>query len=156
MTPDQAVAREAIAHTQSVYNTEGDRGRFDGLLATFAADGVLELDRGVFTGREEICAALSPAVDAKRAEARAADGPRIFLRHNLTTRRIEFRGPGEADAWTYFFVVTPIGLDHCGVYVDRFVRQGEQWLIANRRVKIDWQAANSAILSRSGASPSNE
>jgi hypothetical protein len=30
--------------------------------------------------------------------------------------------------------------------VDRFVRQGERWLIARRRVKIDWQAENSAIL----------
>ena len=149
MTPEQAVAREAIAHTQSVYNTEGDRGRLDGLLDTFTADGVLELDRGVFNGRDEIRAALSPAVDAKRAEARTADGPRIFLRHNLTTRRIEFRGEEEADAWTYFFVVTPIGLDHCGVYVDRFVRRDDRWLLANRRVKIDWQAENSALLSRS-------
>jgi hypothetical protein len=95
-----------------------------------------------------IRAALSPAVDAKRAEARTDDAPRVFLRHNLTTRRIEFRGPTEADAWTYFFVMTPIGLDHCGVYVDRFVRQGDQWLIASRRVKIDWRAENSSMLQR--------
>jgi hypothetical protein len=148
MTPDQLLAREAIAHTQSVYNTEGDRGRLDGLLATFTDDGVLELDRGVFTGRAEIRAALSPAVDAKRTEAGADGGPRVFLRHNLTTRRIEFRGPAEADAWTYFFVMTPVGLDHCGVYVDRFVQQGDQWLIASRRVKIDWRAENSSILHR--------
>src|SRR5437868_6381329 len=53
MTPDQLLAREEIAHTQAVYNTEGDRGRIDGLLATFIDDGVLELDRGVFTGTAE-------------------------------------------------------------------------------------------------------
>jgi hypothetical protein len=156
MTPDQLLAREAIAHTQSVYNTEGDRGRLDGLLATFTEDGVLELDRGVFTGREQIRAALSPAVDAKRAEATAAGGPRVFLRHNLTTRRIEFRSATAADAWTYFFVMTPIGLDHSGVYVDRFVQRGDRWLIASRRVKIDWQAENSAIPGRDRRSASRQ
>jgi hypothetical protein len=148
MTPDQLLAREAIAHTQSVYNNEGDRGRLDGVLATFTEDGVLEFYRGVFTGREQIRAALSPAVDAKRAEAVDGDQSPVFLRHNLTTRRIEFRSATEADAWTYFFVMTPIGLDHCGVYVDSFVLQGDQWLIAKRRVKIDWLAENSMLQER--------
>ncbi|MCW2580422.1 MAG: hypothetical protein JWR82_2023 [Blastococcus sp.] len=144
MTPDELLAREAIAYTQSVYNTEGDRGRLDGLLATFTEDGVLELDRGGFRGREAIRGALSGAVEKKRGEA--AEGRRLFLRHHLTTRRVEFAGEAAADVWTYFFVMTPVGLDHSGVYVDRFVRQGERWLIARRRVKIDWQAENSAIL----------
>jgi hypothetical protein len=151
MTPEELLAREAIAHTQSIYNSEGDRGRLDGLLETFTDDGVLELDRGEFVGREAIRGALSGAVEAKRREAAAAPeagGPRLFLRHNLTTRRIEFTGDGEADVWTYFFVMTPIGLDHSGVYVDRFVRREDRWLIARRRVKIDWQAENSSILGR--------
>jgi SnoaL-like domain len=152
MTPEQLLAREAIAHTQSVYNTEGDRGRLDELLETFTEDGVLELDRGAYTGREAIRGALSPAVDAKKAEVGAPGGPRIFLRHNLTTRRIEFRSGTEADAWTYFFVMTPIGLDHCGVYVDRFVARDGRWLIARRRVKIDWAADTSTIL----AAPSGD
>jgi hypothetical protein len=152
MTPEQVLAREAITHTQSVYNTEGDRGRLDGLLLTFTEDGVLELDRGEFRGREAIRGALSGAVDQKRREAAAGPpvgAPRLFLRHHLTTRRIEFRGEDEADVWTYFFVMTPVGLDHAGVYVDHFVRQGDRWLIARRRVKIDWQSAGSSILGRS-------
>ena len=147
MTPDEVLAREAIAHTQSVYNSEGDRGRLDGLLLTFTEDGALVLDRGEFRGREAIRGALSGAVDAKRKEAAA--GRQLFLRHHLTTRRIEFDGDAAADVWTYFFVMTPVGLDHSGVYVDRFVRQGERWLIARRRVKIDWQSEDSAILGRS-------
>jgi len=150
MTPEQVIAREAIIHTQSVYNTEGDRGRLEGLVQTFTEDGVLELDRGVFSGREEISRALSAAVEDKRQEAATAGQEdsvaRIFLRHNLTTRRIEFLGAEEADVWTYFFVITPIGLDHSGVYVDRFVRRDDRWLIARRRVKIDWQSEHSTIL----------
>jgi hypothetical protein len=150
MTPEQVIAREAIIHTQSVYNTEGDRGRVEGLVQTFTVDGVLELDRGVFSGREEISRALSEAVEDKRQEAATAGQggsvARNFLRHNLTTRRIEFLGAEEADVWTYFFVMTPIGLDHSGVYVDRFVRRDDRWLIARRRVKIDWQSEHSTIL----------
>src|SRR5829696_1168005 len=142
MTPEEVLGREGIAHTQSIYNTEGDRGRLDGLLLTFTEDGVLELDRGEFRGRDAIRGALSGAVEDKRKEA--ASGRRLFLRHHLTTRRIEFAGEAAADAWTYFFVMTPVGLDHSGVYVDHFVRQGERWLIARRRVKIDWQSENSA------------
>jgi hypothetical protein len=150
MTPEQLLAREAIAHTQSIYNTEGDRGRLDGLLLTFTVDGVLELDRGTFKGRDAIRSALSTAVDEKRREAAdpVPGAARVFLRHNLTTRRVEFVSDDEADVWTYFFVMTPIGLDHSGVYVDRFVRQGESWLIARRRVKVDWQSDDSTILSR--------
>ena len=146
MTPEELLAREAIAHTQSVYNTEGDRGRLDGLLSAFTPDGVLELDRGSFTGHDEIRAALSPTVAAGRSRAADPGASRVFLRHHLTTRRIRFRSDTEADAWTYFLVTTPIGLDHCGVYVDRFVARDGAWLIAHRRVKIDWRSPDSLVL----------
>ncbi|WP_181783581.1 nuclear transport factor 2 family protein [Pseudonocardia pini] len=142
MTPDQLLATEAIRYTQSVYNTEGDRGRVDALLEAFLPEGVLEFHGTAHEGREAIRAALSPKAAAVRSTA--ADTPRrVFLRHNLTTSRIEFDGADAADAWTYFMVVSPIGLDHTGVYVDRFVRRGDRWLLARRRVKIDWAAPDS-------------
>jgi uncharacterized protein (TIGR02246 family) len=144
MTPEEAAAVAAIRHTQSVYNTEGDRGRADGLLDTFTEDGVLEFHGRAHQGREAIRAALSPAVDANRE--RHAPG---FVRHNLTTCRVELDGPDAANAWTYFMVVTPIGLDHTGRYVDRFRREGGRWLLAHRRVTIDWAAAESAQQGRS-------
>jgi hypothetical protein len=142
MTPEQLLATEAIRHTQSVYNTEGDRGRVDGLLAAFLPEGVLEFHGTAHEGREAIRAALSPRADAVLSTA--PDGPRrVFLRHNLTTSRIEFDGEDAADAWTSFMVMSPIGLDHTGVYVDRFVRRDDRWLLARRRVKIDWAAPGS-------------
>ena len=147
MTPDQVLAREAIVHTQSVYNAEGDRGRVEGLLRTFTEDGVLEFFRGTFEGRDAIRGALSASVDEKRGQAAhpLPGAAPAFLRHHMTTRRIEFVDDHQADVWTYFFVMTPIGLDHCGVYIDRFLRQGEQWLIARRRVKIDWRSDASTL-----------
>jgi hypothetical protein len=140
MTPDQAVAAQAIAHTQSVYATEGDRGRLDGLVTAFTEDGVLEFHGGRHEGHAAIKASLEGGLAVPRE--RFAD-TRGFVRHNLTTRRIEFDGPDAADVFTYFMVMTPLGLDHTGRYVDRFVRSGERWLIAHRRVTLDWAAAGS-------------
>jgi hypothetical protein len=146
MTPEEALAREEIRYTQSVYNSEGDRGRIDGLVTAFTDDGVLELDHGVFKGHDAIRAALRPLADDKRAGTGDADGPKVFVRHNLTTSRVEFVSGGEANAWTYFQVVTPVGLDHVGVYVDRFVKAGERWLLTHRRVKVDWISERSTIV----------
>lgn len=142
MTPDQAAAVRAIEHTQAVYTTEGDRGRIDGLLTAFTPDGVLEFHGRAHVGHPAIRAALTPTVDA--GDRRSAG--RVFLRHHLTTRRVEFDGPDDADAWTYFLVINPIGVDHAGVYVDRFARIADRWLISHRRVKIDWAAPESRQL----------
>src|SRR5262249_53752916 len=66
------------------------------------------------------------------------------VRHNLTTMHIELDpdlrgGKGRI----YFFVLTNFGPDHAGVYIDRYVRDGEEWLIAAREVRIDWRVAGS-------------
>jgi SnoaL-like domain len=151
MTLDDLLIREAIRYTMSVYNTEGDRGRIDGLASAFCEDGVLDFNDGhQAVGREAIVAALSPDVDAKRSEQGRGGGRndvKPFLRHNLTTCRIEL-GDGEAHSWTYFQVVTRAGLDHAGVYVDRFVPVGDRWLIKERRVKIDWSSPDSTMIGR--------
>jgi SnoaL-like domain len=143
MSPDEAVAREAIRYTMSVYNTAGDRGRIDEMSSAFTEDGVLELDGVRFGGRQAIVVRLGQTVDSTHAHTPAGATP--FVRHNLTTCRIELTGETTADAWTYFNVVTPIGLDHCGVYVDRFVRVDDRWLIGHRRVKVDWRDPRSVM-----------
>ena len=35
------------------------------------------------------------------------------------------------------------GPDHCGVYTDTFRRVGDDWLIAERRVRTEWNAPES-------------
>jgi SnoaL-like domain len=151
MTLDDLLAREEIRYTMSVYATAGDRGRVDELVTAFTEDGVLMAAEGQegIKGRAAILAALGGSVDAARSEHSAggpAAGVKLFLRHNLTTSRIELTGPDSANAWTYFNVVTPAGFDHCGVYVDRFTKVDDRWLIAERRVKIDWHSPNSTMI----------
>ena len=139
MTPEQARASEAIRQTQALCATAGDRGRVEQMLDAYTDDGELELHTGVFRGKAAIGGALGQVVD-DASGAGAPPGARYFLRHHLTTSHIEFAAGDTANVRTYFLVMTPAGLDHCGVYTDRFVARGERWLIAYRRVRIDWMS----------------
>ncbi len=142
MTPEQATAREAIRHTMSIYNTEGDRGRLEGLASAFFEDGVLETPTGTHRGRAAIVEGLSGGVLRRARDPKGGVG---FVRHNLTTSRIEFDSDTEARCWTYFIVFTKFGPDHMGTYIDHFRKSGDRWLIANRRVKLHWNNPESTF-----------
>jgi hypothetical protein len=143
MDVEELLARESIRDTLASYNFSGDRGRVDLLAEAFTDDGVLEFEGGAHHGREAIVAALSPSADDRRSGHES--GQPFFLRHNLTSNRIEFTGADTARSWTYFQVMTPIGIDHCGVYVDELRKTGERWLISSRRVKLDWRSPDSLM-----------
>ena len=66
-----------------------------------------------------------------------------FIRHHLSTSQIELSGPDSATARTYWVAYSDIGPDHCGYYVDVFRKTGERWLIAHRKVRLDWRAPHS-------------
>lgn len=144
MTDEEVRAREAIRRTQALYNAAGDRGRIAELVGAFTDDGVLEVDQGVFRGKAAIAGFLGGVARTSGGGAGADAGAgarpagRHFVRHNLTTCHIELTGPATADARTYFLVMTPIGVDHAGVYTDKFVARGPDWLIAYRRVRLDY------------------
>jgi hypothetical protein len=42
----------------------------------------------------------------------------------------------------YFFVITDIGLDHWGRYVDRYVVEDNRWKFAARQVTVDGWSPN--------------
>lgn len=161
MTIDDLLAREAIRHTLASYNVLGDRLKVTDLLGCFTEDGVLDLAGtggpllegreaigGFFTGMgkpskpaakaEGAEPAPPPLAESKPAEAK----PRPFVRHHISTCHIELTGADEADVRTYFAVWTNIGPDHCGVYIDRFRKVGDQWLIAHRQPRVDWTSPN--------------
>ena len=102
-----------------------DVGQRGGLLARHVVDGLVEV-----TVEDVPLQALDEAVlvDGRGAEQHPFDVP------------------DDADAWTYFHVFTPLGHDHCGVYVDRFTKHGERWLISHRRIKIDWVHPGSLVI----------
>jgi hypothetical protein len=147
VTPEEALAREEIRYTLSVYNNAGDRGQVEELSRAFTIDGVLEFPGSRLVGRKAIAEGLGGTVALNRSIADRTDAARPLVRHHLTTSRVELVSDAEAVGWTYFTVITNIGLDHCGVYADRFTRTDDRWLISLRRVKIDWRDPRSQMAS---------
>jgi hypothetical protein len=69
-----------------------------------------------------------------------------FAQHCLSTSRIDFAGPRSAQAQTYWFVLTDVGPDHAGYYLDDFEEVGGRWLIAWRRVRKRWHDPESVFV----------
>jgi hypothetical protein len=135
----ELIAREGIRDTIARYAHLVDRGRIDELLELFTADGVLEAgDLPPARGREAIRALLT----ATKARLAAA-GSRPWIRHHVSSVRIDLEGPVAATAGSYFLAVTERGPDHWGRYRDRIVESGGRWLFAHRRVRVDGRAPGS-------------
>jgi 3-phenylpropionate/cinnamic acid dioxygenase small subunit len=142
MTLDELLAREGIRKTIAAYTVAGDRLRTEDFVAVFTEDGVLETD-GVpqedafrYQGRE----ALRAWMDRWKTPAGAAPVHQAsFIRHHLATCHIELTGADTASARTYWTAYTDLGPDHCGYYVDEFRKVGDAWLIARRRIRLDWR-----------------
>ena len=138
MSNDQAADRTQIQYTMAVYCNSVDSGDVEGVVSVFLPDGRLELSSGTkAAGRDAIRAFYTPVIGPARPD-RAPDGSLPLLRHNLTTSRVEFVDADTAQGWTYFMSLTKHGLDHAGRYIDTFRRQGERWLIADRRIAAEW------------------
>jgi hypothetical protein len=134
MTDDEMRAREAIRYTLELYNRNADSADYDRHCEVFQADAqMIVQNRSPLKGVEAIVGAMKAG-----AEKRGASVSGCFQRHNLTTTMIEFTSKSEATVITYILVVTEIGLDHAGRYDDRFVKQGDRWLIARRRATMEW------------------
>lgn len=143
MTEDQTADRVQIHYTMAVYCNCVDSGDVEGVVAAFMPDGHLELSSGTrAAGRDAIRAFYIPVIGPDRPD-RAPDGALPLLRHNLTTSRVEFVDDDSAQGWTYFMSLTRHGLDHAGRYVDTFKRHGERWLIADRRILVEWYGSPS-------------
>ena len=139
----ELLAREEIRDLVARYAQHADGGRFDELVALFAPDGTLRVDE-----REPLCGrdAIRAFLGSTRASLRDAPTPRA-IRHHVTTLRIEVTAPDAAAGAAYFLVVTD-RLDHWGRYRDRYVRQDDGWLFAERRVRVDGYAPDSWAATR--------
>lgn len=138
---EEALACHQIHKTLTAYNVAGDRFRLEELAAQFTEDGVLKFSGQVAHGRAEIIQKLSTGGRYKGESSKPGGGrgPITKVRHNLTTSQIQVNGD-EATGRTYFIVMTNHGVDQQGVYVDRLRKTAEGWRIAEREVRIDWQA----------------
>jgi hypothetical protein len=138
MTVEELLARESIRDTLATCNMAGDRLRLDDFIAAFTADVKFEVHEHRMQGRHAVRTYMLglPGVGAAEMAPRSR-----FIRHHLTTCLIRLTGSTSADVRSYFAVYTAIGPDHCGYYADKFQCIDGRWLIAERKVRIDWTRA---------------
>jgi hypothetical protein len=138
--PEQDLAVGAIRAVMARYNTCGDNGRLAELAALFTEDGVLETGNWRREGREAIVDGFS------RRDGEALHPALTLMRHHLTTCDITLEGPRAATGRSYFLVITNIGLDRSGVYVDRLHKdEDDQWRFVHRTVRLDWISPHSLM-----------
>jgi len=139
----ELIARESVRDVITRYNSNGDGGRFDAVLALFADDAVMEFHGHAHRGAAEIRTVFT-GTQSQLATAPTAAAPG-YVRHFTATHQIDVIDRTHATSRCYFAAVTRIGLDHWGRYVDQFVAADEVWKFASRRVLVDGQAANSVF-----------
>jgi len=135
-------AREAIRDLVARYNANGDTGRFDHVVELFAPDAVMDLDGGrIHSGLEEIAQIFTGARD----HANYGDHP-VYLRHMTATHQIDVINSSSARGRCYYQVLTAIGLDHWGRYIDEYTTVDGRWRFARRRVTVDGRSPRSLFL----------
>ncbi|MGA1756073.1 MAG: nuclear transport factor 2 family protein, partial [Ilumatobacteraceae bacterium] len=114
---ERTVAREQIRDLVARYNANGDTGRFAQVRALFADDAVMRIEPDQeFAGIEAIMTIFTGATSD------TASSNLTHVRHFTSTHQIDFDDASHATGRLYFVVLTDVGLDHWGRYVDRYVR----------------------------------
>lgn len=139
----ELIAREEIRGLVAAYNSHGDRGRFEETLALFSPTALMVTPFGEYRGLDEIRGVFTGA------QEQTADTPppagRPHVRHHTSTHHIDVVDEHYATGRCYFAVLTPIGLDHWGHYVDEYIRADGPWRFASRLVRVDGQSPDSVF-----------
>jgi hypothetical protein len=114
--------RAAVSEHFWAFDTE----QFDRAYAVFTPDGVLNSPDA------------EPKVGRTAMTERFAGGrpPGYeWVRHHLTTQAVEDLTADSALVHSYYLVYSEQGFASAGVFHDRFVLVGEEWLVAERTVE---------------------
>jgi ketosteroid isomerase-like protein len=133
MSAEETVAREHIRDRMARYNIARDSDDLPAFLDCFTEDVVFEAALFCLRSKAEI-----EAFYGDKFYPKAGTPVPRFRRHHLSTCQIDLTGPTTANARTYYAVYTDLGVDHCGVYADRFRVEKGRWLIAHRATWMDW------------------
>jgi hypothetical protein len=141
MTYEETIARSAIWRTLALCTQAGDARKAEIYARSFTQQGVLELGERI-EGRDAIRRWMSAPSVIPQPEG----GLPGFVSHHLTTCRIELTSESTATVRTYWLVISAVGLDHSGYYDDRFLKEGDEWLISYRRPRTLWKSPQSLTL----------
>ena len=147
MTLDELLIRGAIEYTIGRYVSAIDRGAYDELTEVFMPGAVVSYSSGAppLVGHEKIIGTMTTG-----AERRGSYLPENFQRHILGKAIINVLDKEHAKAVHYIIVVSELGPDHGGVYIDDFVKSGERWLIERRTQNTEWARPDSRFMAAHG------
>jgi hypothetical protein len=107
---------------------------YEDLAVVFAEDSEMIISDSIsFKGRQVIIDSLSAG-----AKKRGVGKPGNFQRHSLGNSMINVLDANSAKAVHFIMVMTELGFDHSGIYIDDFVKVGARWLIKTRRANMEW------------------
>lgn len=141
-------ARESIRDLVTRYNSNGDSGRFEQVMALFAPDAVMETGSGgdgearTYRGIEEIRTIFTGAKDHFGAGFERKGTP-AYLRHCVFTHQIDIVDRTHATGRCYFQVLMAHGLDHWGRYFDEYEQRDGRWVFTRRKVTTDGRVSDS-------------
>jgi 3-phenylpropionate/cinnamic acid dioxygenase small subunit len=137
----ELVAREGIRDLVARYNSNGDSGRFDQVVALFTEDAVMEVEGRTYRGREEIRSIFT--VTRERVRSGLEPG---YVRHFVSTHQIDLVDEASARGRCYYAVISSVGLDHWGRYIDEYGVVDGSWRFTRRRVTVDGSAPDSLVV----------
>ena len=138
----EVVAREEIRDLVTRYNSNGDSGRFEQLMELFDDSYVMVLfGTDTYNGRGEIINIFNNATD----RLSSGDTPR-YVRHFVATHQIDLESKTKASGRCYFAVLTHLGVDHWGRYIDTYKKLNGKWYFDVRRVFVDGTDPRSTFL----------
>jgi hypothetical protein len=132
-------ARVAITDLVARYNAAGDSARFDRVMELFTDDAVMVIDGTTHAGHDAIRGIFTSA----KTRVNSGRSRPAHVRHFTATHQVDFTSETKATGLCYFQVLTPVGLDHWGRYVDDYDRVDGRWRFASRRVDVDGYAKRS-------------
>ena len=144
----ELVARESVRDLIARYNANGDSGRLEQMLEVFAPDAVFETLDLRFDGKQAIHDFFTDVTrQAAGPQERIRDTPSVtdwkargnrpMLRHITGTTQIDVIDEHTVKARSYYYVLTPHGLDHWGRYLDEFGLVDGEWKITHRKEHTD-------------------
>jgi len=146
MTLDEMLIRSAIQYTIGRYCSAIDRGCYEELTEVFTPDAVATFcNAPALVGPHGMISTMTRA-----AEARGSNLPQNFQRHLLGNSIINVLDSQNAKAVHYIIVISELGPDHSGVYIDDFVKYGDRWLIARRQANVEWARPDSRFAAAHG------
>jgi hypothetical protein len=138
----ELMARESIRDLVARYNANGDTGRFDHVMELFAEDAAMDVEgMGLKTGLDEIRTVFTGARDG----AIYGEHP-VYVRHMTSTLQIDLVDEKRARGRCYYYVITDVGLDHWGRYIDEYETVDDTWRFAHRKITVDGRNPESLFL----------